>query len=416
MPTRSPRRVRQPLLDFIDSAVPARTASTSPPAGATARAPPNAARALPSPGPAYDAITDVPGIRVGHWTNRRAATGCTVVIFDAGAVGGVDVRGAAPGHARDRPAPPREHRRGGARGGARRRLRLRPRCRDRRDALPRGARHRPRVRRQPHPDRARGRALRPRHRQSRPTAARRRRRLPRCRARPRRRGAEGSVGAGTGATVAKQAGRDRRLKGGLGTASEVLATGVIVGALAAVNAVGNIVDPATAGSWRAPRGDRRGASSMSTRSCAPARPGATSTPWSPARALDPRDGRCGRRRRAGAGPEHDARRRRDERGAHEGAGESPRHGVPGRLRAHDPARPHASRWRHDLHARHGRGGGGRRRLQRARGVATRAVERAVLQGRPPRRGLAGSLGRRMARPQTHGALMRPRRLHSGLTL
>src|SRR3954469_17737146 len=44
-----------------------------------------------------DAITDVPGIRVGHWTDRRAATGCTVVICAKGAVGGVDVRGAAPG-------------------------------------------------------------------------------------------------------------------------------------------------------------------------------------------------------------------------------------------------------------------------------------------------------------------------------
>ena len=44
-----------------------------------------------------DEITDVPGIRVGHWTNRRAATGCTVVLCPEGAVGGVDVRGAAPG-------------------------------------------------------------------------------------------------------------------------------------------------------------------------------------------------------------------------------------------------------------------------------------------------------------------------------
>lgn len=44
-----------------------------------------------------DAITDVPGIRVGHWTDRRAVTGCTVVVSDRGAVGGVDVRGAAPG-------------------------------------------------------------------------------------------------------------------------------------------------------------------------------------------------------------------------------------------------------------------------------------------------------------------------------
>lgn len=43
-------------------------------------------------------IRDVPGIRVGHWTDATAATGCTVVLpADAGAVAGVDVRGSAPG-------------------------------------------------------------------------------------------------------------------------------------------------------------------------------------------------------------------------------------------------------------------------------------------------------------------------------
>jgi L-aminopeptidase/D-esterase-like protein len=70
--------------------------------------------------------------------------------------------------------------------------------------------------------------------------------------------AEGSVGAGTGATVAKSAGRERALKGGLGTASERLDTGIVVGALAAVNAVGAIRDPRTAETVAAPRADRRG--------------------------------------------------------------------------------------------------------------------------------------------------------------
>jgi L-aminopeptidase/D-esterase-like protein len=56
---------------------------------------------------------------------------------------------------------------------------------------------------------------------------------------------QGSVGAGTGATVAKLAGADRRLKGGLGTASEFIDTGIIVGAVVAVNAVGIIRDPET---------------------------------------------------------------------------------------------------------------------------------------------------------------------------
>ena len=44
-----------------------------------------------------DGITDVTGISVGHYTDLDAATGCTVVLCEAGAVGGVDVRGSAPG-------------------------------------------------------------------------------------------------------------------------------------------------------------------------------------------------------------------------------------------------------------------------------------------------------------------------------
>src|SRR3990172_8377111 len=61
-------------------------------------APPPPPPPPPPPHPALDAITDVPGIRVGHWTNRRAATGCTVVLCPReGAVGGVDIRGGAPG-------------------------------------------------------------------------------------------------------------------------------------------------------------------------------------------------------------------------------------------------------------------------------------------------------------------------------
>ena len=45
----------------------------------------------------FDALTDVPGLKVGHWTDRVAATGCTVVLSARGAVAGVDVQGAVPG-------------------------------------------------------------------------------------------------------------------------------------------------------------------------------------------------------------------------------------------------------------------------------------------------------------------------------
>ena len=45
----------------------------------------------------YNAITDVPGIEVGHYTEEDALTGTTVILARNGAVGGVDVRGSAPG-------------------------------------------------------------------------------------------------------------------------------------------------------------------------------------------------------------------------------------------------------------------------------------------------------------------------------
>ena len=41
-------------------------------------------------------ITDVPGIRVGHWTDEVARTGCTVALFPAGTVASGEVRGGAP--------------------------------------------------------------------------------------------------------------------------------------------------------------------------------------------------------------------------------------------------------------------------------------------------------------------------------
>ena len=40
-----------------------------------------------------DALTDVPGVRVGHYTDPKAVTGCTVGLCEVGATAGVDVRG-----------------------------------------------------------------------------------------------------------------------------------------------------------------------------------------------------------------------------------------------------------------------------------------------------------------------------------
>ena len=57
--------------------------------------------------------------------------------------------------------------------------------------------------------------------------------------------AEGDVGAGAGATVGKLFGATRAMKGGLGSASITLPDGLTVSAIVAVNAVGDIIDPAT---------------------------------------------------------------------------------------------------------------------------------------------------------------------------
>ena len=57
--------------------------------------------------------------------------------------------------------------------------------------------------------------------------------------------AEGNVGAGTGATVGKILGPSQCMKSGIGTASMEIGAGVIVGAIAAVNAFGDVIDPST---------------------------------------------------------------------------------------------------------------------------------------------------------------------------
>lgn len=199
-----------------------------------------------------DAITDVPGIRVGHWTDRRAVTGCTVVVSDRGAVGGVDVRGAAPGTRETdllRPGNLVEEVHavlltGGsafgldAAGGVMRYLE------EQGIGLRFAGQVIPIVPAAVLFDLTLGRPRRPDAEAG-------------YRAAKVARGgavAQGSVGAGTGATVAKLAGADHRLKGGIGTASEALASGALVGALVAVNAVGAVSDPRTGRVVAGPRG------------------------------------------------------------------------------------------------------------------------------------------------------------------
>src|ERR1035441_1192318 len=46
---------------------------------------------------AVKGLTDIPGIRVGHVSDYEALTGCTAILCEQGAVGGVDIRGSASG-------------------------------------------------------------------------------------------------------------------------------------------------------------------------------------------------------------------------------------------------------------------------------------------------------------------------------
>jgi L-aminopeptidase/D-esterase-like protein len=56
---------------------------------------------------------------------------------------------------------------------------------------------------------------------------------------------EGNVGAGAGATIGKMAGRERAMKGGLGSVHAEFPDGLVVAALVAVNAMGDVIDPST---------------------------------------------------------------------------------------------------------------------------------------------------------------------------
>jgi L-aminopeptidase/D-esterase-like protein len=189
------------------------------------------------------AITDVPGIEVGHFTDTRRPTGCTAIIARAGAVAGVDVRGAAPGTRETDLLEPANLVQqvhavmlsGGsawgldAASGAMRWLE------EHGVGLDVGAGLVPIVPAavlfdlhvgdaRARPDAAAGYAA--------------------CAAATSAPPAEGNVGAGTGACVGKVFGMQHAMKGGVGSAS-VTVDGVTVGALIACNAVGDVVDPDT---------------------------------------------------------------------------------------------------------------------------------------------------------------------------
>lgn len=185
------------------------------------------------------AITDVPGIRVGHWTHAEARTGCTVVLLpDEGAVAGVDVRGPAPGtRETDLLQPGRLVDRvhaiclcGGSAFGLGVADGVMRFLREREVGLPVGPVRVPLVPAAVLFDLGVGAAAWPGPDEG--YAA--------CLAAVARPPEEGRVGAGTGATVGKLLGSHRSSPGGVGTASVRLPSGVVVGALAVANALGDV--------------------------------------------------------------------------------------------------------------------------------------------------------------------------------
>lgn len=188
-----------------------------------------------------DSLTRIPGFKVGHYTDLDAATGCTVVLCPPGTVGAVDVRGGAPGtretdllqaHNLVAEVTAVSLSGGSAYGLAtadgvmrwhsERGLGYSSRSGALVPIVPAAILFdltvgRPGIR----PDSAAGYQA--------------------CEAASAAPVAMGSLGAGAGARIAAIAGDERASKGGIGSASIVLPNGVIVAALMAVNAVGNVI-------------------------------------------------------------------------------------------------------------------------------------------------------------------------------
>jgi L-aminopeptidase/D-esterase-like protein len=191
-------------------------------------------------------LTAVPGIKVGHHTITERPTGCTAILVEGGATAGVDVRGAAPASAETDLLKPVNlvqqvyaiSLSGGSAFGLDSRTGL-MRYLDEKNIgfkaygsinvpivpaaslIDLNVGNNPKIR--PTADCGYRAA------QAASTAA----------------VVEGNVGAGTGATVGKSQGAARAMKAGIGSAAIRMPDGLIVAALVAVNAAGDIIDPAT---------------------------------------------------------------------------------------------------------------------------------------------------------------------------
>jgi L-aminopeptidase/D-esterase-like protein len=191
----------------------------------------------------YNAITDVPGIKVGHASDFKALTGCTVILCERGAIGAVDIRGTAAGTRQIDPLTDLHLvdkiqailLSGGSAFGLDAAGGVMAYLEERGKGFDVGETKIPHV----------------------PTAVIFDFGIGDFGVRPDREMgyqaclnasgevAEGSVGVGTGATVGKLFGMERAMKGGVGTSSIQGPKGIIVGALVVVNAFGDVCDPSS---------------------------------------------------------------------------------------------------------------------------------------------------------------------------
>jgi L-aminopeptidase/D-esterase-like protein len=189
-------------------------------------------------------LTAVPGIKVGHHTLTERPTGCTVILAEAGATAGVDVRGSAPGTRETDLLNPVNTVQmvhavvlsGGSAFGLDAASGVMKYLDEKNIGFRVGQVVVPIVPAAILYDLGIGDS------KIRPTAD--------CGYQAARDAAttpvaEGNVGAGAGATVGKMAGGNRAMKSGLGSAALRMPDGLIVAAIVAVNAVGDVIDPST---------------------------------------------------------------------------------------------------------------------------------------------------------------------------
>ncbi len=190
-------------------------------------------------------LTAVGGIKVGHHTLAERPTGCTVVLVEDGAVAGVDVRGGAPGTRETALLDPTKtvqqvHAIVLAGGSA---FGLDAASGVMRYLAERNIGYDTRVARVPIVPAAilfdLGVGGDP---TIRPSAECGYQAAMAATTGP---VAEGNVGAGAGATIGKTGGPGRAMKGGVGSAAASLPDGLVVAAIVAVNAIGDVIDPAT---------------------------------------------------------------------------------------------------------------------------------------------------------------------------